>query len=244
MKKLGLILLFAILIATVSGCSTNGQNSELMRQIQEKDNKIISLENEIKSLEQTIDNLSNEVPPDVETETPQVPGPIASSNNILSTTFDVLELLKNKSMEDLAEYVHPVKGVRFSPYDYIDLSNDIVFSADDVATLNSNTLVYTWGQHHGSGDPISMNFNDYYDNYIFDLDFTNPQMIGNQMIIGKGNMINNIVEAYPGGSFCELHFAVIDPQYSGMDWRSLRLIFEDYNGLWYLVGISHGEWTT
>ena len=102
MKKLGLILLFAILIATVSGCSTNGQNSELMRQIQEKDNKIISLENEIKSLEQTIDNLSNEVPPDVETETPQVPGPIASSNNILSTTFDVLELLKNKSMVDMA----------------------------------------------------------------------------------------------------------------------------------------------
>jgi UDP-N-acetyl-2-amino-2-deoxyglucuronate dehydrogenase len=29
----------------------------------------------------------------------------------------------------------------------------------------------------------------------------------------------------------------------GMDWRSLRLVFEKKNDIWYLVGIIHDQWT-
>jgi (p)ppGpp synthase/HD superfamily hydrolase len=28
-----------------------------------------------------------------------------------------------------------------------------------------------------------------------------------------------------------------------MDWRSLRLVFEKKNDIWYLVGIIHDQWT-
>jgi hypothetical protein len=28
-----------------------------------------------------------------------------------------------------------------------------------------------------------------------------------------------------------------------MDWRSLRLVFEEQGGSWYLVGIVHDQWT-
>jgi hypothetical protein len=34
-----------------------------------------------------------------------------------------------------------------------------------------------------------------------------------------------------------------DPEYEGMDWRSLRLVFEKKNDIWYLVGIIHDQWT-
>jgi len=29
-----------------------------------------------------------------------------------------------------------------------------------------------------------------------------------------------------------------------MDWKSLRLVFEQYDGSWKLVGIINNEWTT
>jgi hypothetical protein len=41
----------------------------------------------------------------------------------------------------------------------------------------------------------------------------------------------------------EYYFPGFDPQYGGMDWRSLRLVFSDHGGTWYLAGIIHDEWT-
>ena len=41
----------------------------------------------------------------------------------------------------------------------------------------------------------------------------------------------------------EYHFPGIDPKFEGMDWRSLRLVFEQKNCTWYLVGIIHAQWT-
>jgi hypothetical protein len=28
-----------------------------------------------------------------------------------------------------------------------------------------------------------------------------------------------------------------------MDWRSLRMVFMQQDGIWYLVALVHGEWT-
>jgi hypothetical protein len=42
----------------------------------------------------------------------------------------------------------------------------------------------------------------------------------------------------------EYYFPGFDPQYEGMDWRSLRLIFLQDNDVWYLAGIVHDQWTT
>jgi len=28
-----------------------------------------------------------------------------------------------------------------------------------------------------------------------------------------------------------------------MDWRSLKLVFKEKDGNWYLVGVVHDEWT-
>ena len=57
-------------------------------------------------------------------------------------------------------------------------------------------------------------------------------------------MINNIPDFYPGGMMVEYHFPGIDPEYGGLDWRSLRLVFIPYGEDWFLVGVVHDEWTT
>jgi hypothetical protein len=68
-------------------------------------------------------------------------------------------------------------------------------------------------------------------------------MIGNNIVIGKGNTLENIHEVYPDGVFVEFHFTGFNEQYDGMDWKSLRLVFEQDGGSWRLVGIVHDQWT-
>lgn len=163
--------------------------------------------------------------------------------SLLSVALDVVAALKNKDMNALASYVHS-NGVRFSPYGHVDVQNDLQFSVSQLSSLLSSTQVYQWGVYDGSGDPIQLTFQDYFDRFVYDVDFANPHMIGNNVVVGTGNMINNIQQVYSNSSFIEFHFTGFDPQYNGMDWRSLRLVFEQENGQWKLVGIIHDEWTT
>jgi hypothetical protein len=61
--------------------------------------------------------------------------------------------------------------------------------------------------------------------------------------LGGGNSIDNSSEFYPEAKIVEYYFSGFDPQYGGMDWRSLRLVFSELNDTWYLVGVIHDEWT-
>lgn len=221
-RYMKLLIIIAALSIALVGCSP-ASNSDLEAQLKEKDDRIAELEAELEALREEKDEVG--------------------SDNLLATTVDVLELLKEKDMEGLSNYVHPDKGLRFSPYGYIDVENHLVFSAEEVAGLADDDSGYTWGAYDGSGEPVELTFDEYYDQFIFDEDFTNPQLIGNNVRVGQGNTVNNIGEVYPEARFIELHFQEIDPKYEGMDWRSLRLVFEELDGQWYLVAIIHDQWT-
>jgi hypothetical protein len=107
----------------------------------------------------------------------------------------------------------------------------------------SNQKVYFWGYFDGSGRAIELTFADYFKRFVYDVDFTRPQVVGSDTVIGRGNTINNIPEFYPEATFVEYHLKGMNPEFGGMDWRSLRLVMETHNGDWCLVGIVHDEWT-
>ncbi len=88
-----------------------------------------------------------------------------------------------------------------------------------------------------------MSFLDYYSKFIYDEDFANAPQVAMNHRLSTGNSIDNSTEFYPGSMIVEYYFPGFDPQYGGMDWRSLRLVFSEYNSTWYLVGIIHDEWT-
>ncbi|MEI8091095.1 MAG: hypothetical protein WCG98_02340 [bacterium] len=56
-------------------------------------------------------------------------------------------------------------------------------------------------------------------------------------------MISTINTFYANYQIKEYHFTGFDPQYSGMDWKSLWLVFGEENGIWKLVGVVHGQRT-
>ncbi len=43
--------------------------------------------------------------------------------------------------------------------------------------------------------------------------------------------------------FIEYHFSGFEEEYGGMDWVSLRLVFVQEGGQWYLVGLVNDRWT-
>jgi len=150
--------------------------------------------------------------------------------------------IKEKDMEKLASLVHPEKGVLFSPYSHIEPGKHKVFSKDQLKGLLKSEEVYNWGEYDGSGDPIELTFAQYYDKFVYNHDFANVEKVAYNQIQPYGNTIVNISDVYPDGNFIEYYFPGTEP-HDGMDWASLRLVFEEYNGQWYLVCIAHGQWT-
>jgi SH3-like domain-containing protein len=164
---------------------------------------------------------------------------------VAARAAETIMALKDGDMEELSRLIHPGKGVRFSPYATVQTGTggDLAFSASQARSLMEDTTVYLWGVYDGSGQPIDLTFRQYYDEFVYGVEFARPDVVGFDQTVGQGNSIDNIASVYPNGVMVEYHFEGFDPQYAGMDWQSLRLVFEDQGGSWYLVGIVHDQWT-
>lgn len=163
----------------------------------------------------------------------------------LESAATVMRALKAKDMETLASWVHPDKGLRFSPYAYVDTKTDLVFTREELKGLMQDSKQYVWREFAGSGDLIKLTFADYYKQFVYDKDFISKAEVALNQGLGQGTTVNNINEVYPKDSydFVEYHIDGIDPTVEGMDWRSLRLVFEKIGQDHALVGIVHDQWT-
>lgn len=117
-----------------------GCQSDVNLDLEKAEDKIISLNeefNEIKlkneELEKQIENLEN--------NSESLNSPI----NLVDLSLDVMDSIKNNDMNDLSSYVHPSKGLRFTPYTNIDIQNDKVFTLQQVSALNEDNTLYSWG---------------------------------------------------------------------------------------------------
>lgn len=142
----------------------------------------------------------------------------------------------------LSAFVWP-EWLRFSPYEYIDTESDIVLDKNTVANGLLLSTTYTRWLEDGSGFPIELWIGEYRERYVYDADFVNaPEVYYNQQFT-RWNTYNTIFDVYTNKEIVEYHFPQIDPQYEGIDWRSLYLVLDNVDGQRYLVGIAHGQWT-
>lgn len=162
---------------------------------------------------------------------------------IAERSSEVIAALKNKDMKKLAGFVHPVLGVRFSPYTHVDTKKDLVFQANQLEKLLTDPTKRTWGEYDGSGEPITLPFADYYGKFVYNHDFAKPEKLSYNEAIGKGNMVNNTREAYPDAIIVEYYFSGFDKKLEGLDWSSLKLIYQNSGTQWYLRGVVHDQWT-
>jgi hypothetical protein len=161
---------------------------------------------------------------------------------VIELGLTVLDLLRGYRYDELGELIHPQQCLYFSPYPYLGESS-LRFCPADLITATPSDQLYDWGWYDGSGEPIKLTFHDYHDRFVYDADFLHAPVVGFNTAVSSGNSINNLPDLYPDGMMMEYYFPGFDPQYGGMDWRSLKLVFIQEEGIWYLVAIVHGEWT-
>ena len=156
----------------------------------------------------------------------------------------VILSLKTRNLSKFSTFVHPQKGVRFSPYASVLPDEDRVVKKNQLVQMWASNKRYKWGAYDGSGDPIWLTLQKYYQHFIFDHDFSRAKDVAyNPASMSHGNTPNTIREHYPQSIAVEYHFSGFDPKFDGMDWSSLWLVFEKRGSEWYLVGIVHDEWT-
>lgn len=164
-------------------------------------------------------------------------------SELLYCATEVMIMLKEKDFEKLAhDYVDETKGLRFSPYAFIDKEKDVKLTSEQVKNLATDSNIRNWGSYDGSGEPISINFESYYKDFVYNQDFVNPDKIGFNKAISSGNTTNNMKEAYPSANFVEFLYEGSEAN-AQIDWASISLVFEKKEGTWKLVGIVHSQWT-
>ncbi|MBV9791129.1 MAG: hypothetical protein JOZ51_23235 [Chloroflexi bacterium] len=165
--------------------------------------------------------------------------PAEAEQIIAPTTKQAIEALKNRDMVQLASMAHPDKGVLFSPYGFMG-EDKVILKAEQLSGALTDPTVRHWGSFDGTGDPIDLTFAAYFERFVYSHDFAAaPQISYNQPI----KEIYHAEEFDPSSIMVEYHFPGFDPKYEGLDWQSLRLVFEQQGQTWYLVGILHNQWT-
>lgn len=153
----------------------------------------------------------------------------------------IIQALKDKNYQRLASYIHPQKGVRFSMYTFVNPEQDKKYSKSDFEKYLPSKTIFTWGALDGSGDLYKATISDYLRKWVYSEDFAAGQVSLNEFQ-GSGNSLNNLKKIYPKADFTENFLKGSDAN-SGMDWKCLRLVFEEFQGKYYLVAVINDQWT-
>lgn len=156
---------------------------------------------------------------------------------------EVLLAIKNQDFPKLATYVHPRKGVLFSPYATIGESPYLVFSQDSISHIqHSEPIKYVWGVSDGEGESINLTVKEYFQEYVFSRDYTLDKSPTYNQHNQPGTSINNVFEIYPKAIVVG-YYDKGAPEAHAMGWRALRLVFEKENNEWFLVAVVNDQWT-
>ncbi len=161
---------------------------------------------------------------------------------VMKQGYNVLNAIKSKDAIELSKFVHPKKGVLFSPYGTIEVKRAQVFMPAQLKEFFKNSKQLEWGTEAGRGDPIRLSPEDYFNAYVYDVEFSETEIVTFDGIHQETNSIQNIKDVFPESHYVEF-FVPGSEEFEGMDWRSLKLAFSEYNDQYYLVGIIHDQWT-
>ena len=159
--------------------------------------------------------------------------------NLLKKSEAILILLKTHDWDEFSNHVHP-DGLTFSFYAALgaDPNNNLTFTKKELELFNTPNLEHIWGMDHSEKQFI-MPINEYVDNYLFKymgnrtVDYSEVNF--NKSVVESGGVINTIPEKFPRAKYVEYFSPNTSEEYP--DWQALRLVFEEYNGAWYLMGI-------
>ena len=165
------------------------------------------------------------------------------STLLMNMSAEILRSVKTRDYEKLASFIHPLEGVLFSPYAYIDTTGYRKIFKNELVLLAKQNKRVDWNTSWEEDKPELMTIDQYFKKFVYDVDFLNAQSRSLNKFHSQGTERNNITEVYPGCDVVEFFFPGFEKQYEGLDFRGLRLVFKIYNNTPYIVAIVHDQWT-
>lgn len=166
----------------------------------------------------------------------------STSRELVDLAMEAAEYIKAEDYVSLANMVHPTYGVYFSPSATVNLKTNQCFTSAEVSAFGDDTNSYVWGAAAGSTVPIELGISDYIKQYVYNSDYLNAQIIGINCAARTGNSLENVTEIFPNAQYVDLCFpGTAENEYH--DWSILRLVFEEYDGIFRLTALIHSEYT-
>ena len=232
-----LVSFLIVFILTLTGCvATTPSESRELEQLRQQNQ---TLSDQLLAAQEQNNTLSTQIASLESTSCPLEP----VKDTFEGLAAEILPLLQSQDFAALAAFIHPELGVRISPYGYVNVDKDLVFSREQVAAFGSNQEIYHWGVQAGSGMDINLTVAEYWPEYVTSQ--TPAQEWGLLLDPSRkaSNTIDNFAEVYPDGHYVE-YFQPGTEAYGYLDWQSLRLGFQQSgDGAYYLSAIIHDEWT-
>ena len=172
--------------------------------------------------------------------------PTRVQSEVGAVAADVLATLRQRDIGAIAARVHSSRGVRFSPYAFVAPDEHVRLSPLELVEAWSDPAPRVWGYDDATGEAIELTLPEYLERFIWDGEFSDASNIGYNTRVGQGNTVDNAAEIYADGVTVEYHLPGTEPEFEGMDWKSLRLVLardEQQDGAWRLVAIIHDQWT-
>jgi len=167
----------------------------------------------------------------------------ASAQTLEQQALRIQQALANGDYASITNDIHPIHGVRFSMYAYVRPESDKTFSRAQFAQyLQESDIRFTWGKKDGSGKPLITPLPDYLQTWVHADEFGDESTLTINDSQASGNSIDNLRKIYQNNDYVEFYHDGSE-QYSGMDWRAMRLVFDEYKGRRYLVAIISDQWT-
>lgn len=191
------------------------------------------MEDEIKKLEKTASDLNKYMASTEQNLS-------ALSKEIISErTQTAIQYIKDKNFKSLAEMIHPTKHLRVSHTSEIQINSETLINKEQLESLPSDKTKYTWGITDGQGQLVNLTFEEFYEKYIYDVDYAKEaEVIYNKYTQRPNQNNNNVYQIFNSGIVVE-YFYKGSEENDYTDWKSLYLCFESYENIWYLSGIIH-----
>lgn len=165
-----------------------------------------------------------------------------NQQTLIQQATHIQQALANQNYAAIIDDIHPTRGVRFSMYAYVRPGIDKVFSREQYSQyLQQSKIRFTWGEKDGTGDLLITPLPTYLNAWVAANKFNSVTPSSNDLK-SHGNMINNIDNIYQKSDVVEFYYKGTE-KYAGMDWRALRLVFDEYQGKRYLVAVINDQWT-
>ncbi|MGY3715064.1 hypothetical protein ACWE42_06030 [Sutcliffiella cohnii] len=156
---------------------------------------------------------------------------IEDEDNIIDKSIDTIGYLQTNDWEQLAQLVHPEKGLLFSANAQID-ADDVLFSNEEVALFDKEENVYSFSPQIET-TPANFINKELLSKEGEQVEFTVSSFDQSQVPTNLDE--NNITEVFPDAQFVE-YFS--PPSTNDEDnWQAIRLVFEKERRHHYLVAI-------